>query len=149
MSEKYIVDSISTKHLTDKKIKIPTFQRGIVWNDKKKKGFIKNVLNGEPFGIVLLYLDEKDNKYWVIDGLQRLSTLKGFIADPFKLIDEEVLFDTEDHILIDIVNSNLNNEYKTNNSREYVEIEVQRIKKSIVKNVSDFFCCQYFFFNLF
>jgi hypothetical protein len=138
MSEKYIVDSISTKHLTDKKIKIPTFQRGIVWNDKKKKGFIKNVLNGEPFGIVLLYLDEKDNKYWVIDGLQRLSTLKGFIADPFKLIDEEVLFDTEDHILIDIVNSNLNNEYKTNNSREYVEIEVQRIKKSIVKNVSDF-----------
>ena len=41
--------------LGEKTIKIPKFQRNIVWNFKKKKEFIETLRAGSPFGSILVH----------------------------------------------------------------------------------------------
>ncbi|MDR1678437.1 MAG: DUF262 domain-containing protein [Prevotellaceae bacterium] len=60
-------------------ILIPSYQRlPDLWNEKKKSRFIESLMLNLP--IPLFYFDEaEDNKWRVIDGLQRISTLEHFI----------------------------------------------------------------------
>ncbi len=64
-----------------KKVTIPSFQRGVVWNDKKRELLIESMKNGYPFGSLLIYEDE-DGKKQLIDGLQRSMTMYGFLTNP-------------------------------------------------------------------
>lgn len=64
---------------------IPQFQRNVVWNKKKQEAFIRNVLDGEPFGIILIR--DKGNKYELIDGLQRITAIKAFHEKPYEYLD--------------------------------------------------------------
>lgn len=65
--------------LEDKQILIPKYQRlPNLWNDTKKSRFIESLMLDLP--IPLFYFDEGDNKKWyVVDGLQRMSTLEHFM----------------------------------------------------------------------
>lgn len=65
--------------LEDNQILIPKYQRlPNLWNDRKKSRFIESLMLDLP--IPLFYFDEGDNKKWyVVDGLQRMSTLEHFI----------------------------------------------------------------------
>ena len=54
---------------------VPPYQRGYVWSEKQKEQFIDTLKRGLPFGTILLYRDEKENKYQIIDGLQRCTTM--------------------------------------------------------------------------
>lgn len=36
---------------------MPDFQRSLVWSKEQKKEFIQNAIEGNPFGILLLYDD--------------------------------------------------------------------------------------------
>jgi len=58
---------------------IPSYQRlPDLWSTKKKSRFIESLMLNLP--IPLFYFDEaEDNKWRVIDGLQRISTLEHFI----------------------------------------------------------------------
>jgi len=90
--EKFTLDDI----LSGKKIIVPPFQRNVVWNDKKRKEFIQTLRNGNPFGSILVHKDE--NKYTLIDGLQRVSTIKDFSLNPYKYfsyadINEELIYE--------------------------------------------------------
>lgn len=76
------------------KISIPSYQRGIVWKLKHKKEFLESVKAGDPIGVVLIY-KEADGKYTLIDGLQRLSTIKAYMANPLAFIDEKDKFINE------------------------------------------------------
>lgn len=60
-------------------ILIPSYQRlPDLWSQKKKSRFIESLMLNLP--IPLFYFDEaEDNKWRVIDGLQRISTLEHFI----------------------------------------------------------------------
>ena len=60
-------------------ILIPSYQRlPDLWSSKKKSRFIESLMLNLP--IPLFYFDEaEDNKWRVIDGLQRISTLEHFI----------------------------------------------------------------------
>lgn len=50
-------------HIIEKDmINIPTYQRSLVWKMKRKEAFIRNVLEGEPFGIVLVKENNKMNE---------------------------------------------------------------------------------------
>ena len=69
----------------DNKFIIPQFQRNVVWNKKKREAFLRNVLDGEPFGIILIR--EQDGKYELIDGLQRISTIKDFDENPYEYLN--------------------------------------------------------------
>ena len=70
-----------------KKITIPPYQRGIVWDDKKKDKLIDTIKKGFPFGSILLYEDQSTGTFQLIDGLQRSSTVFEFVNNPAKYFD--------------------------------------------------------------
>jgi hypothetical protein len=65
--------------LEDKQVLIPKYQRlPNLWSDTKKSRFIESLMLDLP--IPLFYFDEGDDKKWyVVDGLQRMSTLEHFM----------------------------------------------------------------------
>ncbi len=70
------------KRLEEKEIDMDTgFQRKAgLWNDKKQSQLIESILIRLP--LPAFYFDaSNDTKWLVVDGLQRLSTLKNFLVD--------------------------------------------------------------------
>ena len=43
-----------TDVIDDNKFIIPQFQRSVVWRKQRRKDFIANIRNGEPFGVILV-----------------------------------------------------------------------------------------------
>lgn len=85
------VRALHDKQKRGKLVLQPEFQRQYVWDRKKASRLIESVLLRVPLPIV--YLSEQpDNKEYVIDGQQRLTSLFSFIdgkfpgGEPFKLI---------------------------------------------------------------
>jgi hypothetical protein len=102
MNSNYTSESIRLYDIiNEKKVKIPKFQRGVVWNIARKKNFISSVKNGDPFGVILVYKENGD--YLLIDGLQRLSTLVNYQKNPLDYLDEDSSFQKYDSYLSDIV----------------------------------------------
>lgn len=66
------------------RIKLPKFQRGFVWNSSKKNEFVQTLHEGFPFGSLLVYpeSEETGSKLLLLDGQQRLSTIKQYKEDP-------------------------------------------------------------------
>ena len=66
------------------RIDLPRFQRRFVWNRRKKESFITTLHEGLPFGAVLVYPKSKapDAPLLILDGQQRLSTIREFRANP-------------------------------------------------------------------
>lgn len=85
MASHYEVETKFFKNL-DKNISLPNYQRNLVWSKKQKESFVDNISRGFPFGSILLfrYPDSKDNKYSLIDGLQRWNTLRDYDKNPSK-----------------------------------------------------------------
>lgn len=71
--------------INEQKIRIdPDFQRNYVWNQNQASKLIESLLLNIP--IPNIYLSEtQDSKWDVIDGVQRLTTLKGFYANEYSL----------------------------------------------------------------
>lgn len=93
MVQNYIVDKLTLSDLKENgKVIIPTFQRGIVWSLQHRKEFIETVKSGDPFGVVLVSQENPTDPYYLIDGLQRLSTLKAYMDNPLDFIDENDKF---------------------------------------------------------
>ena len=101
MVQNYIVDKLTLSDLKENgKLIIPQFQRGVVWTKAHRKEFIETVKSGDPFGVVLVYqaIEEENKPYILIDGLQRLSTLKAYMDNPLEFIDENDKFMDEKKI---------------------------------------------------
>jgi hypothetical protein len=71
-------------------LQIPTFQRGLVWSDEKKRNLIASMYREFPIGSLLLYAsnektaDGKRNLAQIIDGLQRSTAILDYAAKPLK-----------------------------------------------------------------
>ena len=96
----YTVEKLNNE-IEDKKITIPKYQRGAVWNKQQKDKLIDSMNKGYPFGSILLY--ENDNRRQIIDGLQRSTTIIEFVKNPAKFftddnIDEETINKIIDYI---------------------------------------------------
>ena len=63
----------------------PFFQRHYVWGKAQKSNFIDTILKGLTIPAIYTYLDLKTGKEVVIDGQQRLTTIKKFCNNEFKL----------------------------------------------------------------
>ena len=63
---------------------IPDFQRGYIWSKKQADGFIESLLLGLPVPGIFLSTDRETQRRFVIDGGQRLRTIKSFIDGSFK-----------------------------------------------------------------
>lgn len=75
--------------LDDKKFRLPVFQRNVVWTKARRKEFIINVRNGEPFGVILV--QQNEGRYELIDGLQRITSLRSYCENKFEYLDEKDL----------------------------------------------------------
>ncbi len=62
---------------------IPSFQRDYVWRQPEASKFIESLLLGLPVPGVFFATEAKSNKKLVIDGQQRLKTLKFFYEGYF------------------------------------------------------------------
>ena len=87
----FILDQTTIKKLlTIFKLVIPDFQRNFVWKKKKKEQLLASLFRGFPIGAVTLYQD--NNLYYIIDGLQRINTLKQYLSCPGAIISFETFF---------------------------------------------------------
>ncbi len=78
--------SISTlvNHLKDQAIVIPEFQRNYVWNRGQASRLIESLIIQCPIPVIYLN-QERDETLSVIDGNQRLTSIKLFFEDGFEL----------------------------------------------------------------
>jgi uncharacterized protein with ParB-like and HNH nuclease domain len=67
-----------------KAIYMPEFQRNYVWTFKKASRFIESLLLGLPVPGIFLYREEETQKLMIIDGLQRIETLRSFYEGRLK-----------------------------------------------------------------
>lgn len=101
MNTKYKIETFSFGKLREC-IRIPSFQRNVVWNDDKRKEYMDTVLQGFPFGSLLLYKDTPE-KYLLVDGLQRYTTLEDFLKYPQNYINIEKNCKTEINNIIELL----------------------------------------------
>jgi len=68
----------------------PDYQREYIWTDQKASLLVESILLNVP--IPVIYVAQEENDTWtVIDGLQRLNSLKRFFDGKFKLRGLEVI----------------------------------------------------------
>jgi hypothetical protein len=96
-----LVDSLNG--VGEKGIFIPSFQRGLVWQKKKRAELIQSVRESLPIGSLLMYYSGiRDNKptYELVDGLQRSTSLKLYESEVFEFFQaSEVDDDFVDDVL--------------------------------------------------
>ncbi len=74
--------------------KIPSYQRGYVWDDDMTNKLLLSVLKGYPMGSILIWnqiSNEKKELNYVIDGQQRTQTLMRILEHPMKFQNRETL----------------------------------------------------------
>lgn len=69
---------------------VPGYQRELVWTPAKQSKFIESILMGLPIPFVFFWQD-KDGRMEIVDGSQRLRTIRDFMADKFSLQDLETI----------------------------------------------------------
>jgi hypothetical protein len=69
---------------------VPDYQRELVWTPPKKSKFVESVLMGLPIPFVFFWQND-DGRMEIVDGSQRLRTIRDFMADKIRLRDLEVL----------------------------------------------------------
>lgn len=75
---------------------IPAYQRKFTWETSRQCKFIESVLMGLPIPFLFGYFDpEYDDRTVIVDGVQRLSTLKAFIKDDLQLVGLDKLHKLE------------------------------------------------------
>lgn len=89
--DKSVADMV--RMMEDKDIRLnPEYQRNYVWDNKKASMLIESIILNVP--IPVIYVSQEEDDSWiVIDGLQRLNSLKRFFAGKFKLSGLEILSD--------------------------------------------------------
>lgn len=73
----YTVDSL-VRRLDRGDIYVPSFQRSYVWTAKQASSFVESLLLGLPVPGIFLAKENDTNKLLVVDGQQRLTSLRNF-----------------------------------------------------------------------
>jgi hypothetical protein len=88
-TKEFTVEVLKTK-LDNDDIYIPNYQRKFIWSSDRQSKFIESVLLGLPVPF-LVCSEMKDGRLEVIDGSQRLRTLKAFLDNQLQLNQLEKL----------------------------------------------------------
>jgi hypothetical protein len=67
----------------------PDFQRSFVWEDKRQVRLIESILLGIPLP-AFYFNQDLTGAHQVIDGVQRLTTIKHFMSDSLTLIEDHL-----------------------------------------------------------
>ena len=66
----------------------PEYQRNYIYaDDKKDVAVIQSILNEYPIGL-LYFVKVDDNKYEVLDGQQRITSIGRYVTGRFAIIDD-------------------------------------------------------------
>lgn len=84
-SFEFIVQKLNTERYY-----VPDYQRKLIWPVAKQSKFIESVLMGLPIPFVFFWQDH-DGRLEIVDGSQRLRTIRDFMADKFRLRDLETI----------------------------------------------------------
>lgn len=85
---RYPLDSL--QDILEKSIKLdPEYQRSFIWNNEQKSKLMESFIMNIPVPPVFLY-EVEFARYEVMDGRQRLSTIRDFYNDVFELVGLEV-----------------------------------------------------------
>lgn len=68
----------------------PDYQRNYIWDNKKASLLVESILLSVPIPVIYV-AEETDSRWTVIDGLQRLNSLRRFSDNEFRLRGLEVL----------------------------------------------------------
>jgi len=89
---------------------MPDFQRKFVWKIEQQSLFIESILLGFP--LPPLYVNKTvDGEYLVVDGRQRLTTLRRFLENEFKLSNLNALPELNNKSFNDLVH--IDSEFQT------------------------------------
>lgn len=69
---------------------VPSYQRNLVWKPKAQSKFLESVFMGLPIPFVFFWQDS-DGRMEIVDGSQRLRTIRDFMADKITLRDLEMI----------------------------------------------------------
>jgi hypothetical protein len=68
----------------------PDYQRNYIWDNKKASLLIESILLNVPIPVIYV-AEETDNTWTVVDGLQRLNSLRRFYDNEYRLTGLEIL----------------------------------------------------------
>lgn len=89
-----IAVSILSKMIDNESIDLnPDFQRNLVWNNFQKSRLIESILLRIPLPM-FYFAEDNEGNLSVVDGLQRISTIKEFMENGFPLRNLQYLNDT-------------------------------------------------------
>jgi len=80
----FMVESLQKLHSDGKVIYNTEFQRGEVWDSRRKQKLIDSILRGYNINTIFLRQNH-DGKYECLDGQQRLKTIMEFLSDKFTI----------------------------------------------------------------
>lgn len=75
------------KRLKNRDITYPGFQRRFVWNQAQASRFVESLLLGLPVPGIFLFRELASERLTVVDGHQRLESLRSFYEDSFRKRD--------------------------------------------------------------
>lgn len=95
VKQTWSIIEIYQKIKDNKLILNPEYQRNVIWDSEKKTAFIESLYMGiiiPPVYVVEIPSENilEGNKYEVVDGKQRLSTIYSFINNEFKLKEKNL-----------------------------------------------------------
>lgn len=70
---------------------VPKYQRDFVWPEKMQSTFIESLLMGVPIQYLFAFELDEDGNLELLDGVQRLSSIKSFVDNQLVLADLEEL----------------------------------------------------------
>ncbi len=91
INKQFEVASLYRKYKEENELDLsPDYQRNFVWTSRQKSKLIESLLIGIP--LPTFYIDARDeNKWIIIDGVQRLTTILTFMDNTFKLNNMQYL----------------------------------------------------------
>ena len=93
MNESFLVERTDIKSLLSNYVlSIPPFQRKFVWGAEKKRELIDSLNMSFPIGAITLYLHKEERCYLIVDGLQRINTIRAYLANPCQINPFKIYF---------------------------------------------------------
>jgi hypothetical protein len=103
----YTVEILAAK-MKDESYEVPPYQREDTWEPERKCRFIESLLMGLPIPFLFFWERPEDGKLEIVDGSQRLRTIKQFIYDELVLGELDVLPELEGMRFSDLLPSRQN-----------------------------------------
>ena len=122
--------------IKDREIVVPEIQRGLVWDEKMKQKFLQSIIKKYPYGAVILGRTHEDKKKFIIDGLQRTTTLISIYNNCYKYIDEETIDELFKYFR-EQIKEHIKDIHDTKIAEDWIAENVEKIQDTFKKNISD------------